>query len=353
MTDADGGAPLSRSTPDSPAVAVIVARDGRLPYGWAPAVAEAGGHAVVVGSGVGPETAAAIEGARLVHWAETVTDPGRLAAQLAPSLAGCRLVILPASPDGRDLAPRLAACLARPLLAGAARLAVDGERLEADLLRIDGRILVAVTMAGSAVATLWPGPPAPSPPGAATAQPDAVVRALAVGPPAPGPGSVRSVALVEPDPATMDLSDAHRVLAGGAGLVPAGSDDRVGRAVFALLTEVAAALGASAGATRVVTDAGWAGYDRQIGTTGVTLQPDLYVALGISGASQHIGGIGDPECVVSVNLDPSCPMTGLAELGLVTDATGLLVELAHRLDVAVPDQLKELEAWTELKELQG
>ncbi len=155
--------------------------------------------------------------------------------------------------------------------------------------------------------------------------------------------TVHPVAVVEPDPATMDLSDARRVLAGGAGLVPDGADDERARALFCLLADVAAALGASAGATRVVTDAGWMGYERQIGTTGVTLDPDLYVALGVSGASQHVGGIGDPEQVVSVNLDPSCPMTGRADLGLVADAAGLLLELADRLGVAVPDELKELQ----------
>ena len=96
---------------------------------------------------------------------------------------------------------------------------------------------------------------------------------------------------------------------------------------------MAAALGGSAGATRVATDAGWTGYERQIGTTGVAVDPDLYVALGVSGAAQHIGGLGAPRHVVSVNTDPSCPMTAMADLGLVTDAGALLAELADRLGV--------------------
>ncbi len=70
----------------------------------------------------------------------------------------------------------------------------------------------------------------------------------------------------------------------------------------------------------MATDAGWTGYERQIGTTGVTIDPDLYVALGVSGAAQHTGGLGSPRHVVSVNTDPSCPMTAMADLGLVTDA---------------------------------
>jgi len=121
-------------------------------------------------------------------------------------------------------------------------------------------------------------------------------------------------------------------VAGGAGLVAAEAD---GTAVMRLLADVAAALGASAGATRVVTDAGWMDYDRQIGTTGVAVSPELYIAFGISGAAQHIGGLGTPDHVVSVNTDPSCPMTAMADLGIVADAQGALAELANRL--GVPD----------------
>ena len=79
-------------------------------------------------------------------------------------------------------------------------------------------------------------------------------------------------------------------------------------------------MGGSAGATRVATDAGWTGYERQIGTTGVTIDPDLYIAFGVSGAAQHVGGLGSPRHIVSVNTDASSPMTAMADLGLVTDA---------------------------------
>ena len=103
-----------------------------------------------------------------------------------------------------------------------------------------------------------------------------------------------------------------------------------------LLADVGAALGASAGATRVVTDAGWMSYDRQIGTTGVSVNPELYIAFGISGAAQHVGGLGAPEHVVSVNTDPSCPMTAMADLGIVADAPAVLRELAKRLGVTGP-----------------
>ncbi len=123
----------------------------------------------------------------------------------------------------------------------------------------------------------------------------------------------------------MDLAESRRIFAGGAGLR--------GPADFALLSRVAAALGASMGATRVVADIGWVEHERYIGTTGVVVDPDLYVALGISGAIQHVTGLGNPEHVVAVNTDPSCPMMAMADLALVTDAPALLEELARRLGI--------------------
>ncbi|HET9077800.1 MAG TPA: mycofactocin-associated electron transfer flavoprotein alpha subunit [Acidimicrobiales bacterium] len=318
-------------------MAVVVARSGRPPAGADEAVAEAGGEAVVMGSGA-LEAAGRLPSARRVWWAETATGAGPLAAVLAPVVAGCPLVVLPGSPDGRDLAPRLAARLGWPLLAGTVGCQLVDGRPTAELLRADGRVVVPVSTGGPAVATLWPGARSPEPAGA---EPELIGLDL----PSPAtPTGEDAGRLIEPDPATMDLAEAPRVLGGGAGLVPPGTPDDRAREVFALLSGVAAALGASAGATRVVTDAGWMGYDRQIGTTGVTLDPELYVALGVSGASQHVGGLGAPRHLVSVNVDPSCPMTAMADLGLVTDAPALLVELARRLGVPVPSDIERAEA---------
>lgn len=324
---------------DAEMVALVPVRAGRVPAGGDEAVAEAGGNALVVG---GDPLAAipALPSAATVWWAEAGPGIARLARAVAPLLDAAALVVLPGSPDGRDIAPRLAATMGRHLLAGAARCWVADGCAGADLLRMDGRVVVPVAAPGPAVATLWPGvrwsEPAPSPP--------TVTRVQL----APDPGGAAAdpavTALVEPDPATMDLAESRRVFAGGAGLVRAGAGDAAARAAFALLADVAAALGASAGATRVVTDAGWVRYDRQIGTTGVAVNPDLYVAFGVSGAAQHVGGIGSPAHSVSVNIDASCPMTAISELGLVTDAPSLLVELAGRLGVAIP---AELEAWAQ------
>jgi len=316
-------------------LAVVVARDGRLPVGAAEAVAEAAGRVVVVGSGA-EGAARALPGATRVRWADTGPGlrPASLAAALAPVVAGEALVILPASPDGRDLAPRLAAATGRPLVArvldASAGTDPDGAPcIRARVGRVEDRVLVPVEVHGQAVVTLAVGGRATG--HGATGSPDAVVEPVALGP-LPAAADPRLVELLEPDLHTMDLADAARVVAGGAGLVT-GLDDTRATEVFSLLGRVAAALGGSAGATRVATDAGWTGYERQIGTTGVAVDPDLYVALGVSGAAQHTGGIGAPRHVVSVNTDPSCPMTAMADLGLVTDAGALLAELARRLGV--------------------
>jgi electron transfer flavoprotein alpha subunit len=326
------------------AVAVVVARAGRLPMGADEAVAEAGGQVVVVGSGT-VDAAGSLLAAERAWCAETGAGfrPGALAASLAPLLAGAPLVVMPASPDGRDLGPRLAAVLGLSFIAHAVAVAVcagsdgEGPGVHAEVSRLDDRVLVPVTTGGPAVATLVPGSRTVLPrPRSTSWAPETIdLSTETVGGPGAPPLDPEVVDVLEPDPATMDLADAPRVLAGGAGLASGAPDDQA-RATFDLLVQVAAALGASAGATRVATDAGWIGYERQIGTTGVAVHPDLYIAFGVSGATQHVGGLGDPRHVVSVNLDPSCPMTAMADLGLVTDGPALLVELARRLDVGVP-----------------
>ena len=108
-----------------PALAVIVARDGELPAGADETVAEAGGAALVLGSGT-RQAAGLLDAASRVWLLErTSVVPGAVAAALAPVLSGVPMVLLPASPDGRDLAPRLAVALGRALLAGAVRCAPD------------------------------------------------------------------------------------------------------------------------------------------------------------------------------------------------------------------------------------
>lgn len=327
-------------------VAVIMVRAGRLPVGASEVVAEAGGRVVVVGDGA-ESALRTLSGVTYGRFANTGPEfrPAALAGALESVVAEDALVLLPASPDGRDLAPRLAAATGRPLVARALTAGADndGDGVVATVARIDDRLLVPVEVRGGAVVTLAAGGRHAPHAGHADGSPDAVVEELSLHLDREHLCDPELIELLEPDVRTMDLADATRVVAGGAGLV-AGCDDQRATATFGLLAAVAGALGGSAGATRVATDAGWSGYERQIGTTGVTVDPDLYVAFGISGAAQHTGGLGAPRHVVSVNTDPSCPMTAMADLGLVTDAGDLLIELVSRLGVdAVPPPTTEVD----------
>jgi electron transfer flavoprotein alpha subunit len=299
-------------------LAVVPARDGTLDAGGLECVAECRGQAVVAGDGA---TAAAAELAGVARaivavWETAVFAPAAWAQQLAPLVADTDVVVLPASADGRALAPRLAHCLRRPLLAGA----LSVQEHDVDLARRGGLVIDSVQPEGPFVATLQPGVRGverngTNPPrimhltiNAAATVPDAEV-----------------VEVLPPDVTTMDLAEAPAIVGGGAGLDSA--------ARFVQLERVAARLDAAMGATRVVTDRGWVSHERQIGTTGVVVDPRLYVAFGISGAVQHTSGLGRPDHIVSVNIDPFCPMMQLADLGVVADANAVLDELADRLGV--------------------
>lgn len=300
-------------------LAVIPVRDGVLPAGAAETTAECAGRAVVVGSDAraAARELADLTGAAELRWAELgVYRPGAWAAALADELRTEAVLVLPSSPDGRDLAPRLAAELDRPLFAGA--------------VRIERTRLVCARGGGLAMQTLH--------------APDAFVATLQVGvrgidgghhreaaepteallePPTRSRRDARTVDLIGPDPATIDLAEASRIVGGGAGLA---SQEQ-----FTRLAAVGSSIGASVGATRVITDRGWLSHERQIGTTGVVVAPQLYLAFGVSGAVQHTSGLGHPDHIISVNTDASCPMMQLADLAVVADANEVLGHLQELL----------------------
>ena len=294
-------------------LALIPVRNGVLPAGADETVAECSGRAVLAGSGPDPAELAGIAAeVRLVELGPFA--PARWADALA-GVIDDDVVVLPASPDGRDLAPRLAHRLGRPLLAGAIAVSSQAARL----VRGAGLELHDVEIGGPVVATLQPGVRGVTPSEGLPSS-EGFLRPMGARNP---PMDATVVEVVPPDVATIDLAEASRIFAGGAGL------DGPGR--FDQLAAVAARVGAATGATRVVTDRGWIGHERQIGTTGVTIDPELYVALGISGAVQHTAGLGTPAHIVSVNTDPHCPMMQLADLGVVSDANAVLDELSRGL----------------------
>ena len=122
---------------------------------------------------------------------------------------------------------------------------------------------------------------------------------------------------------TCPLNQAEIVIAGGMGI---GS-----RQNFEYLAEIAKKIGAGVGASRVAVDAGYAPYSCQVGQTGVTVHPKLYIAVGISGAVQHLAGMSGSEKIVAINSDPKAPIFGYADYGIVGDWKEILTNFAEKL----------------------
>ncbi len=294
-------------------LAVVAVRDGVLPLGALETIAECGGDVLLAGSNPHASSVVGV-GHDIRHVELGSFQPSRWAEALASIVDDAAVIALPASPDGRDLAPRLAHRLGRPLLAGAIAVTPTS----ASLARSGGLVLHDVAIDGPVVVTLQPGVRGVLVNDSATTEVTRVEASTT------SAGSEPELdELLPPDVATMDLTEAKRIVSGGAGL------DSGGR--FTQLTALAAAIGAAMGATRVITDRGWVGHQRQIGTTGVVIDPELYVAFGISGAVQHTAGLGDPSHIISVNTDPHCPMMQMADLAVVADANGVLDELQRLL----------------------
>ena len=231
-------------------------------------------------------------------------------------------VLLPHTYQTRDFAPALAVHLGRALVTDCVAIKHDGGRRLFVRPVFQGRLLADVAIEGPALATFQIGAiradslrrgAAPAP-----------VRAVEV---AVDAGSIRQ----KPDAPfreakqAVDLSQAERIVAVGRGIK---DQEKV-----ALARQLADAMGAEVGASRPICDAGWLPMDRQIGSSGQTVAPKLYLALGISGAIQHLVGMKGARTIVAINKDPEAPIFEVADYGVVGD----LFEI-------VPAVIKELQS---------
>ena len=226
------------------------------------------------------------------------------------------IVLFAFSADSREVAGRLAARLGVGLISNAMDVECDGDAVRAKVPYFGGA-KVATYLANARPAIVLIRPKSFE---AAEGGGDAEVVEV---PAAIGEGSKRS-RIVETKTEAADkvkLEDARVVVSGGRGL---GGPEN-----FHYVEELADALGGAAGASRAVVDAGWVPYAMQVGQTGKTVRPGVYIAAGISGAMQHTVGMKGAKVIVAINKDPDAPILKMADLGVVGDALKILPRLTE------------------------
>ena len=226
---------------------------------------------------------------------------------------GYGAVVFAASAQGKDLAPRVAAKLGVPLAADVTDVVIEGGALIATRPVYAGKALLRVKITATpALVSLRPNVFTP------VERPKAgIVEVVAVNVPA---GRV-VVQEIKAAAGVLDVAEAPIVISGGRGLKEPAN--------FKVLEELAAAFGgkAAVGASRAVVDAGWRPHADQVGQTGKTVSPTLYIAVGISGAIQHLAGMRTSKVIVAINKDKDAPIFKVADYGIVGDLFDVIPQL--------------------------
>ena len=236
-------------------------------------------------------------------------------AALVASVGAPDAILIPTSYDGRDVAGRLSVKLDRPVLTNVTGL-VAGDEVSTQHPLFGGTLIATArfTGAGPHIFVIRAKSFAAEPSGGAAA---AVVAAAA-----PDAGATNGATIKErhaEERSGPKLDEASVVVSGGRGLGAAEN--------YALIEELAKLLGGAAGASRAIVDAGWVPYSHQVGQTGKTVKPTLYMACGISGATQHMVGMKGSKNIVAVNKDQDAPIFSIADLGIVGDVHKVLPKL--------------------------
>jgi electron transfer flavoprotein alpha subunit len=277
-------------------------------------------HTLVIGSGVvGAATELAAYGGEAVHVADApelahaLAEPYALVIAQAAQEVGADIVVAAATTTGKDVLPRVAAKLGAGMASDVLSFGQQDSTLVFRRPMWAGSVLADVTIeTPKKVLTIRAAEfghaekaasPAPVKPLAISLDPTQV--------------HARFIELHQVKSARPDLTDARVIVSGGRGT----------KGDFKPIEALADSLGAAIGASRAAADAGWVPSDYQVGQTGKTVAPDLYIAVGISGAIQHVAGMKNSKVIVAINKDPDAPIFQIADYGLVGDLFKILPEL--------------------------
>jgi electron transfer flavoprotein alpha subunit len=274
-----------------------------------------GAEVIAIASADVAGAAGAVGAGQLIILSGAGASPDALAADLAAIAkeSGASGFLAAATSAGRDLAPRVAALLDSTLFADCTQIRGTPAGLSA----------VRPWLAGKAIATLTSSGPV----FCATTRPNAFAlssggAAASISTRAATAGGKSQVTGIAPKPGgRLDVKEAPVVVSGGRGMK--------GPEHWNLIEELAASFGnAATGASRAVVDAGWRPHGEQVGQTGKTVAPQLYVAVGISGAIQHLAGMRTSKVIVAINKDKDAPIFKVADFGIVGDAFEVLPALS-------------------------
>ena len=299
-----------------------------LATGAAGLAGAAGGAAVGLAYGEGAETGAAALGR---YGAERVVVLGEVAPALAVTTAsaaaaairadgGGAALLAPAVPNGRDLAAAVVGLLDLPALGPVRAVEITDGRVRVEQVTLGGTVITSSEPAadGPVVVLVATNTFQPEERGggdaAVTTAPDGEESGLT---------GVRLVESQQEATGVAALEEAQVIVAGGRGLG--------GPEGFEMLRELAGELDAAVGATRAAADAGWIPFQLQIGQTGKSVKPSLYLAVGISGAIQHKVGMQASEHVVAINRDPDAPIGEFADLFVVADLFQIVPKLTEEI----------------------
>jgi electron transfer flavoprotein alpha subunit len=265
-----------------------------------------------------PTLAAADAVLTIAHPALETYNPEAYLAALEATVAARNpaAIVLAYDTIGLDLASTLAARTGRPLVAYVTSMKVGGDAIEAESMVYGGKLRAVSRLALPAVVAIVPGAFAEatgtSPPQVTSLPPPPALESLAT----------RLVDETQPDPNAVDLTQADKIVCVGRGIK---DKDNIEAARL-----LAAALGAELAGSRPVIDSGWLPKERQVGKSGRKVKPKLYLALGVSGAPEHLEGMNGAEMIVAVNTDAEAPIFGIAHVGATCDILDLIPALSNR-----------------------